>query len=353
MYRDVAVIGAGISGLAAARALRAAGLSAVVLERARGVGGRCATRRVDGQPVDHGVAFLHGRDPRFLAELETVEGATALPGWPLLVEGHGVPCQPEAFDPSERRVAFREGVSRFPKHLAAGAEIWLNTRVARLRAARSTAGAPAGTLEVELETGEAIAARAAVLAMPVPQATRLLEPLAAGSTALAETRPLLGLLQMAVCATVIARYPDGARRPAWDVFYPEASDAVQAVFHDSAKRGEGAALTLVVQGRPTWSRAAQGRDPQRWAEELLRAAAGVAGAWVAEPATFQTQMWRYARVHRASELAAPVLATLESGAAVGFCGDGFHVSAGVEGAYLSGLALAGRLAAQLAAPAAG
>ena len=74
---------------------------------------------------------------------------------------------------------------------------------------------------------------------------------------------------------------------------------------------------------------------------------------MAEPAAFQTQMWRYARVHRASELAAPVLATLESGAAVGFCGDGFHVSAGVEGAYLSGLALAGRLAAQLAAPAAG
>jgi len=78
MVRDVAVIGAGISGLTLARALRAAGRSAVVLERSRGVGGRCATRRIDGQPVDHGVAFLHGRDPRFLAELDAVTGATPL-----------------------------------------------------------------------------------------------------------------------------------------------------------------------------------------------------------------------------------------------------------------------------------
>jgi phytoene dehydrogenase-like protein len=48
------IVGAGIAGLACARELASCGREAVVLERSRGVGGRCATRRVNGQPVDHG-----------------------------------------------------------------------------------------------------------------------------------------------------------------------------------------------------------------------------------------------------------------------------------------------------------
>ncbi|MFN9939342.1 MAG: FAD-dependent oxidoreductase, partial [bacterium] len=42
---DVVVVGAGVAGLACAGALRESGASVVVLEKSRGVGGRCATRR--------------------------------------------------------------------------------------------------------------------------------------------------------------------------------------------------------------------------------------------------------------------------------------------------------------------
>ncbi len=84
------VVGAGVAGLACAGALAAAGRAVVVLERARGVGGRCATRPLDGQPVDSGPAFLHGRDPGFLALLDAVPGARR-PGWPAVLEGG---CQP-------------------------------------------------------------------------------------------------------------------------------------------------------------------------------------------------------------------------------------------------------------------
>ena len=79
---DVVVIGAGIAGLALARRLRAHGRSAVVLERARGVVGRCATRRVEGQPVDHGLPYLHGQSQRFLADLDSVSEFTVLANWP-------------------------------------------------------------------------------------------------------------------------------------------------------------------------------------------------------------------------------------------------------------------------------
>jgi predicted NAD/FAD-dependent oxidoreductase len=64
---EVLVIGAGVSGLSCARTLVATGRQVAILDRARGVGGRCATHRLLGMPFDQGVSFLHGRDPEFLA----------------------------------------------------------------------------------------------------------------------------------------------------------------------------------------------------------------------------------------------------------------------------------------------
>ena len=103
---DVLVIGAGISGLTCARDLAAAGVTVRVLERSRGVGGRCATRRVDRQPVDHGLSFLHGSNSRFRTELDAVEGATAIPNWPVTVEGEGRPCHAPAIPSLGFRLAF-------------------------------------------------------------------------------------------------------------------------------------------------------------------------------------------------------------------------------------------------------
>src|SRR3546814_9540556 len=54
----VAIIGAGISGLACARRLRDAGLEATLFDKSRGIGGRLATRRAN--PGNPEVAFDHG-----------------------------------------------------------------------------------------------------------------------------------------------------------------------------------------------------------------------------------------------------------------------------------------------------
>jgi predicted NAD/FAD-dependent oxidoreductase len=45
--RSVAVVGGGIAGLAAARALQQAGVRATVFDKGRSAGGRAATRRAD------------------------------------------------------------------------------------------------------------------------------------------------------------------------------------------------------------------------------------------------------------------------------------------------------------------
>ncbi len=60
---DVAVIGAGAAGIAAARQLQAAGLSTVILEARDRVGGRAHTNVAHfGFPVDIGAAWLHFAD---------------------------------------------------------------------------------------------------------------------------------------------------------------------------------------------------------------------------------------------------------------------------------------------------
>src|SRR5579875_2321631 len=59
MRADVCVVGAGVSGLAVAAALAAAGLTVVVAEAAEAVGGRARHRVVDGYTVGDGFHLLH------------------------------------------------------------------------------------------------------------------------------------------------------------------------------------------------------------------------------------------------------------------------------------------------------
>ncbi|WP_111106145.1 NAD(P)/FAD-dependent oxidoreductase [Curtobacterium sp. MCLR17_007] len=71
---DVIVVGAGVAGLAAARALVLAGQDVVVLEARDRIGGRTWTDTALGVPVDLGASWIHGVDGNPLWELATAFG---------------------------------------------------------------------------------------------------------------------------------------------------------------------------------------------------------------------------------------------------------------------------------------
>ena len=77
----VAVVGAGIAGLACAQALVAAGALVQVFEKSRGVSGRMSTRRGEGWQCDHGAQYFTAREPAFRAEVQRWIDAGAAALW--------------------------------------------------------------------------------------------------------------------------------------------------------------------------------------------------------------------------------------------------------------------------------
>ena len=82
---DIVVIGAGVAGLAAARACERRGHRVVVLEARDRIGGRIHTLRPRGwpMPVEAGAEFVHGRSPSLLPlakEAREIRGGHYMPG---------------------------------------------------------------------------------------------------------------------------------------------------------------------------------------------------------------------------------------------------------------------------------
>jgi predicted NAD/FAD-dependent oxidoreductase len=331
---EVAVVGAGVAGLACARALVEQGVGARVLEKSRGVGGRCATRRIRGQPVDHGLAFYHGDDPGFLSALR---GAGATLDWPLRIVGEGPPCQPRALRSDQERLAFAGGVSTFAKHLSKGITLDRKTRATRIEL-------DGDYLAVDTDGGSRYRARSIVVTSPAGQAAGLLRTIAPGDSkdlhAIAE---LLDGVSTVRCLTVIAGYPEGAVVPAWDVCYPLESDILQMVIQDSSKRAEPASPVFVFQGRPRWSARHWDDRPGDWTAALLDAATPSCGDRVARPAWTDVQRWRYARLAGGDALTTPPVVCLSNGCRVGVAGEATVPDGGVQGAWLSGRRIARRL----------
>ena len=74
---QVAIIGAGMTGITAARSLNNAGYTVQLFEKSRGSGGRLASNRSAMERVNLGAQAFHADQAEFLAELDHWQHA----GW--------------------------------------------------------------------------------------------------------------------------------------------------------------------------------------------------------------------------------------------------------------------------------
>jgi len=347
---DVLVIGAGIAGLTAARALQRSDLAVEVLEKSRGLGGRAATRTVHGARVDHGAQFFTARDPGFRAEVDgwLRDGvarvwAEGFPSWSAAGgwrDARNASAASTASDPRNASGARAHEPGAHPRYACPGGMNALGKRLAEgltvTRETRAVAVRPADRVwEIELEGGRRRRAPRVVVAAPVPQALGLL-----GDVELPPAvRAGLADVTYAPCFAVMAGYPD-VPAPAWPgVRLPDHPDLAW-IANDGAKRDPGSGGTvLVLHATPGFTRRRYDDPPVAIVTDLLRAASAVA-PWAEHPAWTDHQRWRYAL----AEAPHPARALAVADGLV-LCGDGFGGENGgrLESAYLSGLAAAARL----------
>jgi predicted NAD/FAD-dependent oxidoreductase len=144
--------------------------------------------------------------------------------------------------------------------------------------------------------------------------------------------------------TVIAGYPRSVPAPVFDLGHPLEATMVHAFVFDDTKRPEPRDRVLVVHARHAFSVERWDRDEAEWSAELLWETAELLGAWAAHPRWLRTHRWHCARVRRGRSLGDLLTFESPAGACVSLCGEAFAAADGLEGAYLSGMALAEQIA---------
>ncbi|HMN99151.1 MAG TPA: FAD-dependent oxidoreductase [Miltoncostaeaceae bacterium] len=255
----VAVVGAGLAGLAAARELRADGHEVVVLEKSRGLGGRLATRWAEGTVLDHGSPVLAAPEGSALRRL-----ADALHADDRVDLDDGL--------------AFAAGATRLPKLMAGGLDVRVDVRIAALRDA-------GGAFELGDEQGNTHGAVAGVVVTaPAPQAADLLDRSPGGAPRAALVRSL----SYAPAVMVLAAVAGGGEGPAVE----RPAEGPVAELRREAAKGRGGDPAPVV-ARLTREVSADLLDASDAAvlEVALPALAALVGA---EPAWSQVKRWRFA-----------------------------------------------------------
>ena len=153
---DVIIIGSGIAGLSAARYLHDKGKSVLVLDKGRRIGGRCATKRIEGFSFNHGAQFFTTKEADFTKLAQEAEKEGALRKWSF---GHDRPCYIGA--PTMRDL---------PQWLASGFAIEQSVKITSI-------SQDEGLYHLLDETGNRYHAHRLILTPPAPQTAALLEEL--------------------------------------------------------------------------------------------------------------------------------------------------------------------------------
>lgn len=312
----IAVVGAGIAGLTAARVLVEAGHTVVVFEKTAAPGGRTATRVVRNveKPrgstdlaFDHGAQYFTVRDPRFAAAVEQWERDRLVAKWtPRIVSFDGEGWEEVA--PGVDRYVGLPGMSAIATSLAQSLDIHYSNSIESLE-----------PLTRDFDR--------VIVAVPSDQARSLV----AGRPAL-ETR--LAAVTMKPCWAVVAAFdePVAAR---FDAAFVSGSALGWIARNQSKPKRDWKIDTWVLHATTTWSAAHVDDEADLVGAFLMEAFEDLVHAGLPRAFYATTHFWRYA----AADPPMAIGAIHDAESRITLCGD-WCAGSRVEDAFLSGLAAA-------------
>lgn len=277
----VAIVGAGVAGLAAGRTLKQAGHEVVLFEKSRGPGGRLATRRVDAFTFDTGATSIAPRglgiERVMLQELDITELVEVQK--PIYTHVNLRPLPGDASRNKIPRYVYRSGNNHLAKLLAEGLDVRSNTTVDHLSRQN-------GSFEVEGESYDRV-----ILTPPIPQASLLL-------WSLGESRPVANARYRS-CLSIML----GFDRPLPEVPYHALIDVEQRhpltwVSLESAKspgRAPEGQCAMVLQMSPAYSHDHYQTDDDRVLRDVLPWVGQLFGSEFLNPVAVDTKRWKYSQ----------------------------------------------------------
>ncbi len=313
---NIAILGAGIAGLSAARELRANGISAKIFDKSRGVGGRMSTRYAGEWEFDHGAQFFTVQDDDFKAQIDMAITAGVVAPWnarALYLKTGGLSA-----DTGRDRYVGSPRMNSLPKYWAEGLDIHLGRRINRV--------VKGETWTLEFEDGTSEAGFDAVISTIPPAQAKLVLP--ADFTEIQSVESA----QMHVCFCLMV----GLSAPidtGWDTLRVKELPIDWIAINNAKPGRNGDVGTIVVHSAPEWSDAHAEADRDWVQTVMLQTASALIEMPLDQAPHIALHRWLYA-----SNKTSPDVSCLVGDNIVA-AGD-WCLGGRVQGAWLSGRAAA-------------
>ncbi len=302
-----------MAGLTAAGVLQARGWSVVLLDKGRSAGGRLATRRISESIFDHGAQFFTVRSERFRQAVSEWEEAQVVRPW-FVESGH-------------TRYCAAGGMNSLAKHLARVCDVRTLTRVSGIER-------DGAQWLVSTDFGGIFRTDAILLTAPAQQTLALLSPCV--DQLPPEILAALKRIAFEPCFALMVLLNGRSQVPAPGYVRPDAGP-VEWLADNTQKGISSGTAALTIHARADFTSKYLEASPA----EVTRLLTGAASTyWEGPVLAAQLHRWMFSKPLAVDEQ--PCLFSRMPGL-LAIAGDAFGAPR-VEGAFLSGLAAAEKIA---------
>ncbi|SMO40235.1 NAD(P)/FAD-dependent oxidoreductase [Gracilimonas mengyeensis] len=291
----IAIIGAGISGLAAGNELIKAGHEVVVFEKSRGYGGRLATRYAgkDNQAkLDHGVTYFQAKDPEFLELVNKYSEKGILTTWDGNFAHRDAKGNIKSKEADTPYYYAPGGMNEFCKQFGRMLDVRMEEKVSGLTHIGENRTKKRSWM-LNFPTALTEGADAVIITAPARQAYALI------NTTIDEIETLklireIDEVEYESQFSLMAGYLADTEMPEWNALECD-DEIIQWISNEYTKRKEDSNKALVVQTTWEFAKKHANEEREKVQEIILDRLAQILDGWAALPEWKSLHYWKYSR----------------------------------------------------------